>query len=197
MKKMLATIVLLIFTPLFIFNCGEDSEKEILDKFKLKSKIINESCALMNLEPRVYISVIYGELSNNFDHWDRFDDFRAKIGGDPSVGFSQMKVSTFMWIEDNYSDNKLIIKSKKYSEAVDKLINDSTNILYSVFYIKLIQDKFLNLFNSKPSVKNIASYYGKGIDYSNSVIDLDYFNQVGSSAEEFYDSNILIEEYPR
>lgn len=161
------------------------------------SRIIKKSCILFKLNPRLYISVIYGELINNYDEWDKFDNFRAEIGMDPSVGFAQIKVSTAMWLEDNHSDSKIIFRSKNHEELVNKLVNDSTNILYSAFYIKLIRDKLLNKFHKEPSIKLLASYYGKGIDYyRENDLDSSYYNQIGITAEKFYNSNKLLNKFP-
>jgi len=183
---------------IFLSSCNKSPETEIDYLIGSHSNLIRENCRLFNINPRVYASIIYGELKNNYDEWDRFDSFRARIGMDPSVGFAQIKVSTFMWIEDNYANGQYISKSISKDDLIDKMLNDSINILYSVFYVRLITDKFIEKFKREPSVKTIASYYGKGIDYyKGENLDSSYFNQAGKTSEEFYISNKLIKKFPR
>ena len=198
-RKHLSVIILLILLMgIIIIWAFINKDNHDFDSEFLSNPYINIDCKRLGIKHRIYISIIYGELKNNFDKWDKFDNLRAKIGMDPSVGFAQIKVSTAEWIEDKYSDNKFIYKSNNYDELVDKLINDSTNTLYSVFYIKLIRDKLFNKFKRVPSVKLIASYYGRGIDYyREDNIDSAYYNQIGITAQEFYDSDKLLDSFPR
>ena len=182
---------------IFLISCSQSPEKEINNIIGSHSNLIRENCRLYNIPPRVYASIIYGELKNNYDEWDRFDSFRARIGMDPSVGFAQIKVSTFVWIEDNYANEQYISKSNSKDELIDKMLNDSINIRYSAFYMKLISDKFSQKFKINPSVKTLASYYGKGIDYyKGDTLDSSYYNQVGITSEKFYISNNLVKEFP-
>ncbi len=162
-----------------------------------KKNIIIEYCNLFGINPRKFVSVIFGELYNNLDYDDEFDKLKADLGLDPSIGFSQIRVSTFAWIEDNYADGFYIRKSKDRDEMIQKLISDSTNILYSIYYMKLISDKFIMKYKFEPSVKTLASYYGYGIDYYRTEIDSSYYNQIGITAEKFYHSNKLIKEFPK
>lgn len=198
-SKYLIVISCIVILLIVIFNnLKKFYRKDIRDVIESQRDIIIKSCSLYNIKPRMYVSIIYGELKNNFDEWDRFDNFRAKIGMDPSIGFAQIKVSTAFWIEDNYADNKIIFKSNNQEELVKKIINDSINILYSVFYIKLIQDELIKKFQREPSVKTLASYYGRGIDYyMEDQLDSLYYNQIGVTAERFYNSDELLECLPR
>ena len=198
-RKYLSVIILLILLMgiiiiwAFINKDNHDFQSEFLSNPYIKTE-----CIRLGIKPRVYISIIYGELKNNFNEWDRFDNFRAKIGMDPSVGFAQIKISTAEWIEDKYSGNKFIYKSNTHDELVHKLINDSTNTLYSVFYIKLIMDKLIFKFKREPTIKLLASYYGSGIDYyREDNIDILYYNQIGITAQEFYDSDKLLDYFPK
>ncbi len=171
----------------------ENIEKIFSENYEYIIIVIN----IIKIKPRIYLSVIYGELKLNYDSFDRFDILRAKMGFDPSLGFAQMKVSTAKWIEDKYANNVTIFKSKTHEELMNKLINDSTNILYSAFYIKLINDKLYEKFGKKLSVKLIASYYGYGIDRYENEMDSSYSNQIGITAQEFYDSDKLLDSFPR
>ncbi|MFA3782598.1 hypothetical protein ABRY23_05975 [Melioribacteraceae bacterium 4301-Me] len=196
---LLVVLLVLFFLIILSLDALKNTDEELY--FKRFVNLKNKICFFCNefkILPRLYVATIYAELHNNYNIIDRFDEFRAKIGMDPSVGFAQMRVSTAIWIEDYYSDNKIIFKSNSYEELVNKIIDDSTNIVYSTFYIKLIHDRLLKKFHKKPSVKTIASYYGRGIDYyRGDEIDSLYYNQIGITAEEFFYSDMLIEQFPR
>lgn len=201
-KYILLTALLGIFFTLMnckIFNTSNTStDEKFYKKFKQLKKEIYSDCDILSISPRMFISTIYGELHNNYNLIDNFDNFRARIGMDPSVGFAQIRVSTSLWIEDNYADNRLIYKSRNNTELVNKIIIDSINVLYAVFYIKLIHDKLLNKFHKEPTVKLVASYYGKGIDYyRENNVDSSYYNQIGITAQEFYDSDKLLDYFPK
>lgn len=179
-------ILLLIFCFVLLIKCQNDRETEIISMFIKQKKVINSICKIFNINPRLYVSVIYSELINNFNALDNFDEFRARIGSNSSIGFAQIKVSTCYWIEKNYSGNYGIFKSNSYKELVDKIIQDSINIHYSCLYIKLISDLFyINHPNYKVDAKNIASYYGIGIDEIDRKVDLLYSNKLGITADSF------------
>ena len=156
---------------------------------------IKKCCNKFEVNPRKYISVLYGELINNYNWIDNYDNIRAEFGLDPSVGFSQMKVSTFDWIETNYDGKNGINKSASREELLCKISNDSINIYYSVFYIKLIDDLYLKKFNRNPKIEVLASHYGKGIDYGKTIVE-NLYNIIGDSAGGFYHSDKLLIEFP-
>lgn len=183
---------------ILLIGCKSDHEKNIISMIVEREKTINITCHLLGVQPRIYVSVVYSELINNFDNLDRFDEFRARIGANSSLGFAQIKVSTCFWIENNYSGYYGIYLSNSSKELVDKIVNDSINIHYSCFYIKLIHDMFHNTFqNHVVSAKNLASYYGIGIDEIDRKLDTLYSNKLGISADSFYYSNKLIGLFPR
>ena len=191
--------VLLVFSILligivlrfFIFN----SNNAHLNKIKKSVKNIREVSSDGHFQ-RLYVSIIYAELMNNFDYMDKLDNVRAKYGFDPSVGFAQIRVSTFYWIEEN-SNNTLIIESKDKDDLLNKIATDSINILYSAEYIRMINALFMKKYGKSASIKSLGSYYSAGIDYGKDDVDSNYFNIVGRTAEEFYNSDILINEFPR
>lgn len=191
-------VSLIFFFAVIIVVTIYFNNNNLLNELKEREAIIVKSCKVFDINSRLYASIIYGELKNNLDQLDKLDDIRAKLGFDPSVGFAQLRVSTAKWIEDNYSDNIVIKKSKNRSKLVENIISDSTNILYTAFYIWLINKKLSEKFAQKPTIRMLASYYGKGIDndFSNHPAT-NYYNQIGTTAEEFYYSNDLIDVFPR
>ena len=171
-------------------------ETKIIDLISLNKEYIYKYCKINHIKPRLYVSVIYGELNSNLNFFDEFDNIRAEYGYDPSVGFGQIRVSTFMWLEDKYSDGKYIIKSKTEDELIKKILNTENNIKYTVFYIKLIIGKLSKILKKEPSIITIGSLYSLGIDHGMRKINPNFVSQVGQSAEEFYNSYKLINLFP-
>lgn len=174
-------------------NCS-DSKRRPINLFLQNADLIDKTCKEMDIDSRKYASIILAELSQNYNWLDEFDYVRAENGFDASVGITQMRVSTFIWIEDNYQ-NKFINKSNNYDEVYNKISSDSINIVYSVFYVKLINDSYLNKYKKYPSVEALGSYYARGIDYGRDNIDSSYANLVGQKAGEIYTSNLYIDKF--
>jgi len=193
----IALLAILIFASYVVYNNNYSSESKILAMISQNREIINYYCKVNNIKPRAYISVVYGELSSNFNFFDGFDFVRAEFGFDPSAGFGQMRVSTFMWLEENYADGKTITRSRNRNETVSKIINDTTNIAYTTFYLKLISDKLLSVDGKEPTIRQLGSFYSLGIDHGKRKINKDYTSNVGRVAEKFYYSNDLISIYPK
>ena len=181
----------------FIYYSQSDRENVIIERISEHSEEVKYYSELNGIDPRVYISIVYGELSSNLNFFDEFDDIRADFGYDPSVGFGQMRVSTFMWIEHKYADGVHIIKSNNTEELVAKIKDDVTNIAYTTFYVGLIEKKIRNELNIEPSVKLLGSYYSLGIDHGKRKINPDFTSPVGEAAEEFFYSDKLLNQYLR
>jgi len=141
----------------------------------------------------VYVSVVFGELINNLDWFDKFDELRAMYGDDASVGFAQVKVSTAMWLEEGGYMPRSIDKTSLIKSLVDTV----RNIAYSTMYVSLIVRKLSGLDLPIPKIRIIASYYAKGIDHASDSCDVNYVNELGLVAEQFYFSDDLITLFPR
>ncbi len=187
-----------LLVSLTLFGCVSNLPKQelVCNLIRKQELTIKKYCHIFNLSPRVYASVVYGELFNNLDVYDDFDEVRARIGFDPSIGFSQIRLSTSVWLEDNYCLNGFIKKSKTKKELIDKLVNDDSNIMYSVLYVSVIESTIKKK-HIPLNVCTIASYYGRGIDYEKEIYDFSYSNRIGTTAQEFYDSVKLKESFPR
>lgn len=183
---------------LFLFNCNQNQEEKIISTIVNHRNTINNVCLLYDIDPRIYVSVVYSELINNYNALDNYDEFRARIGMNPSLGFAQMRVSTCVWLENNYSGNYGIHLSKTRVELVNKMINDSINIHYSCLYINLIKKRFEETYpRGMIASKHLATYYGKGIDESNETITTLTINKMGVTADSFYYSHKLLKFFPR
>lgn len=188
------SIVLLVS---FILYLDIDRESTIIERISRHSEQVHHYSNLNQINPRVYISIVYGELSSNMNFFDEFDNIRADFGYDPSVGFGQMRVSTFMWIEYKHADGVNIIKSKNEDELVTKIKDDITNISYTTFYVGLIRDKIRDELDIEPTVKLLGSYYSLGIDHGKRKLNPNFTSPVGEAAEEFYYSDKLLLLFPR
>jgi hypothetical protein len=189
------TIVTICFIKIYSYHSSY--KYRIIETIKNNSSNILDACKLHDINARVYVSVVYGELINNLDEFDNFDETRAKIGLNPSVGFSQMRISTGLWIENHYDNYEGIKKSKDRDELVNKLLDERTNIDYSVLYVKLISNQIEQQTMYPCVIKSIGSYYAKGIDRDSIIIDTGYSNNVGISAMTFYESQEFIDLFPR
>ncbi len=200
-KKILYSISVIVFIVLEIFlkilYDDYTRETKIIKLITSNGEIIKKYCRFNNIQKRLYVSVIYGELNSNLNFFDEFDDIRAEYGYDPSVGFGQIRVSTFMWLEENYSDGKYIIKSKTEDELIKKILDIDINIKYTTFYIKLIREKLSELLELEPSVISIASQYSLGIDHGKRKINPNFVSPVGQSAKDFYYSDKLLGLFPK
>lgn len=180
----------------FIIDNKNSSERNILSMISKNREIVDYYCQVNNLKPRVYISVVYGELRSNYNFFDGFDNIRAEYGFNPSAGYGQMRVSTFMWLEENFADGKIITKSRNRDEVVRKIMNDTINIAYTTFYVNLIRKKLQSIDNILPTIKQLGSFYSLGIDHGRREINKNATTPVGINAEKFYYSNKLIDLYP-
>lgn len=177
---------------LFIVSCNQNRNLNIITKIKEYRSHILSTCKIYSIKPEIFASIVFGELKNNYDFFDSFDSFRAEIGDDPSVGFSQIKVSTFKWIEKNRLDSDSYLKpSVSYNDLLNKIENDSVNIRYAAYYISLISEKLKAKLRSEPPVGLIASYYSRGIDYGKQITSTTYINQVGITADSIYMSGVF------
>lgn len=197
MTKISKTFIIISCFFLLI-KCQNDRETDTISRIIKQKKVIHSVCKVLDINPRLYVSVIYSELINNFNALDNFDEFRARIGSNASIGFAQIKLSTCYWIEKNYSGKYGIYNSNSNKELVDKIVQDSINIHYSGVYIKLILDFFYRTHKDyKVDAKNIASYYGIGIDEIDRKADLRYSNILGITADSFYYSRKLLDIFPK
>ncbi|MCB0749682.1 MAG: hypothetical protein KDC90_19655, partial [Ignavibacteriae bacterium] len=171
------------------------NEKKITELFNKRRDIIKNYCLDYELDARKYIAVIYGELINNFNKFDRFDEIRAEIGLDPSIGFAQIKISTFYWLEENFGYNIGVSSSQNREELIKRITDDEWNIRYSVFYVKLIEKEYKKKFLETISVSTLGALYGSGIDYEKE-ITYEIMNDIGDSAQSFYSSSKMLQEFP-
>jgi len=133
---------------LFAFSEDSDSTIIVIEK---NDKYFTKSANIFDLNSIHLKSIVYVERTLNYDWSDKtFDVFFAQSGRNSSIGFCQVKLKTAYWIEKQLNDstsnfypgvkyyNKLIL-SNNPQEIINKLNNDSLNILYAGAYIRIIQ----------------------------------------------------------
>lgn len=196
-KYLTLLLVSVVFIVSLLIITESDKETLIYNRLSKYSEHVKHHSILNKIDPRVYISILYGELACNMNIFDEFDNIRADFGFDPSVGFGQMRVSTFLWLEHNHCDGENITKSENNNELIAKIKDDSTNIVYTTFYVGLIKKRIKYELQIEPSVKLLGSYYSFGIDNGQRDFNPDFRSPVGIAAEEFYNSNKLLTLYPR
>ncbi len=188
---------IIIFISYLKYDNDYSRESRIISWISKNKEIVNYYCKVNNIKPRVYISIVYGELHSNFNFFDNFDSLRAAYGFNASIGFGQMRISTVMWLEENYADGQIIKRSRNKNELTRKILNDKMNIAYTTFYVKLITDRLLSIDGKEPTIRQLGSFYSLGIDHGKRKINKDYTSNVGRVAEKFYYSNDLISIYPK
>ena len=143
----------------------------------------------------------YTERTKNYDWTDEaFDEAIARIGQNSSLGFSQVKMKTAYFIDRQLSDStsnfycgkkyeNILEVSKTPFQLIEKLQNDSLNILYASSYLRVIQNfwsKSGYSIDDKPEI--IGSLYQLGLFYPNGNVREPHFypkaNEFGKKVKE-------------
>ncbi len=179
MKKTdLSRLGLLIALILILNNeiIYAESKKDAINNIKEKAKYITHASELFDINSAFLSAIIYTERYLNFDWTDKaFDEFLARNGRNSSIGFCQVKIKTAYFIEIQMNDStsdfypgekyeQLLNISKSPYKLIEKLKNDSLNIIYAAAYIKIIHnywDKANHSLNDKPEI--IGSLYQLGL----------------------------------
>jgi|GEM_PF-3074745 len=150
---------------------------------------INAFCRGKALESRRFAAVIYSERKNNVNFWDRYDRIRAELGYDSSVGISQVKVSTALWIrhQSNPPENGIPEKVLTLPSVIEELLDDSLNIEIAGQYLCRIIEDFSLTYGRQPNTAELATLYSRGIDYQKKMPDKLIINQIGECALEYFE----------
>jgi hypothetical protein len=187
MKKKNCNVIIIITLSFFFDFCNNyENEFKNLDVIINNENYIKKYCKEFNIPIDVFKSVILAELELNYNYYDELDEFRARIGLNPSIGVCQIKISTCQWIEQN-STNILITKSTSLDDLIDKMILPKYNILYACNYLNIINERYYECFNKFPNLKILASYYGCGVD-NNIPLNPEYYNILGEKAVIIYNT---------
>jgi len=183
-----------LFTP-FLFLVFLSSQLLAESHEKTYSKIIERKELILSvsekfdINPAYLSAVIYTERTKNYDWTDEaFDEVIARVGQNSSLGFSQVKMKTAYFIERQLSDStrefycgkkyeNILIVSKTPFLLIEKLKNDSLNILYAAAYLRVIQSFWSYSgysIDNKPEI--IGSLYQLGLFHPDGEVRKPHFN---------------------
>lgn len=197
-KRRLSLLICLLVLSLFACDTDPGSKQQWAESEILsQANLISSTCEHIRLDARLYVSVLYGELYNNYDHFDAADEYRAAAGFNPSIGFAQIRLSTIKWIELNFHRELSITQSSTRSQLIQHGMDDSLSILYSTFYVRTIIETLRMEFHREPFVEEVGSWYARGIDREDLLLDSNYLNPVGVSAGMVYRDTNLFRVFPK
>ncbi|MBU0560654.1 MAG: hypothetical protein KJ799_18780 [Bacteroidetes bacterium] len=125
-----------------------------LAKLQQRKELIELASEVFDVDSKILSSIIYVERTLNYS-WedDAVDNLLAEAGLNSSIGFCQVKMKTAYWIEvqlnktnsiyypnDKYKGKLSLSKSSK--EIIEKLNNDSLNIMYATAYLRIIINRW-------------------------------------------------------
>ncbi len=171
-----------IIIPAFLFLFGlklfAENPDTTLVKIKNHVELIKSASQKFKFDYKILFAVIYVERTLNYTWEDKaLDDLLAEAGLNSSIGFCQVKMKTAYWIEvqlnkdisDFYCGEKyknILNISHSPKEIIEKLDNDSLNILYATAYIRIMMNRWQKLgypINDKPEI--IGTLYSTGLFY--------------------------------
>lgn len=183
-----------LLTPFFLFllfanQLLAESHEESYSKIIERKKLISSASEMFDVNPAYLSAIIYTERTKNYDWTDEaFDEVIARVGQNSSLGFAQVKMKTAYFIEKQLSDStSKFYCGKKYENIlkvsktpyllIEKLKNDSLNILYAAAYLRVIQSFWSKngySIDNKPEI--IGSLYQLGLFHSNGKVREPHFN---------------------
>jgi hypothetical protein len=172
-----------IFIAVYIFSCNFTVAKNpdsTLSKILTKKNIIEKICKEFNIDMKTLSAIIFVERRENYT-WedDAMDEYLAQVGLNSSIGFCQVKMKTAYWIENQLIDTNSIYFpgqayfgklqiSKKPQEIIDRLKNDSLNIMYAAAYLRIMNSRWEKEsypINNRPEI--LGTLYSTGLFYKN------------------------------
>lgn len=195
-----------LLTPFFLFllisnQLLGESHEESYSKIIERKKQISSASEIFDVNPAYLSAIIYTERTKNYDWTDEaFDEVIARVGQNSSLGFAQVKMKTAYFIEKQLSDStSKFYCGKKYENIlkvsktpyllIEKLKNDSLNILYAAAYLRVIQSFWSkNGYSIDKKAEIIGSLYQLGLFYPNGKVREPHFypreNEFGAKVRE-------------
>ena len=171
-------LIIPAFLISFNFNVFAENQDTTVAKIKNHINFIKNASQIFDIDYKILCSIIFVERTLNYSWKDEaLDDLLAEAGLNSSIGFCQVKMKTAYWIENQLNNiesnyyfgekNKNILSiSRSPKEIIDKLDNDSLNILYAAAYIKIMMNRWQKLgypISDKPEI--IGTLYSTGLFY--------------------------------
>ena len=148
---LLAPALLLLFSPLVAFAEPPDLT---MAKIRERQSMIRNAARKFDVNPQYLSAIIHTERTLNYD-WtdDTMDVAIAKAGRNSSLGFCQIKLKTAYFIEVQlHNAASRFYPGKRYQnilqvslspeDLIDKLMDDSSNVLYAAAYLRIMQTRW-------------------------------------------------------
>ncbi|MGB2867466.1 MAG: hypothetical protein WBD36_03370 [Bacteroidota bacterium] len=193
---------------------AQSNEHQALRVLRSNCENIKNAAILFNVHPRDVASVIFVEHLMNVTWVDRkLDVTFAKYGFNTSIGLGQVKVETAKWIESTLRDSAsryflgdslgtIFPATASKPDLISRLSDSAWNACYVAANIAMIDKRWADAgISLSGRVDVLATLYSVGVvqsgvekrkPHSNPLA-----NQFGRLAEQFYNSDILIDLYPR
>lgn len=173
----------IIFLAIYILLCNcaiAENPDSTLSKILTKKNIIEKASKEFNVDMKTLSAVIYVERTLNYTWEDEaLDEYLAQAGLNSSIGFCQIKMKTAYWIETQLNDTKSIYFpgqtyfgklqiSKNPQAIIDKLKNDSLNIMYAAAYLRIMISRWEKSgypIENRPEI--LGTLYSTGLFYKN------------------------------
>ena len=203
-----------LFTPFLFFvllsiQIIAESPEKTSSKIIERKEMIASASEIFDVNPAYLSAIIYTERTKNYDWTDEaFDEVIARVGQNSSLGFAQVKMKTAYFIEKQLSDStskfycgrkyeNILEVSKTPYLLIEKLKNDSLNILYAAAYLRVIQSFWsINGYSIDKKAEIIGSLYQLGLFYPNGKVREPHFypkeNEFGAKVRE---SSVLFKHF--
>ncbi len=188
--------------------------REAEQVLKENSKWIQEAGRFFHLSPRTIASVIFVEHDLNVSWMDRdIDPLLAQYGLNVSLGLGQVKIETAQWIERELKDSISLYYlgdsvrgafpySSSRDDIVQRLLDPHHNSYYIAAFLAMISSRWERA--GIPTVHRIdilATLYSAGVVENNVEKRRPRWNPAsnyfGKIAKGFFDSDILLDIFPR
>lgn len=203
-----------LFTLLLIIALSSqlfaESHEGSYSKIVERKEMILSASKMFDVNPMYLAAIIYTERTKNYDWTDEaFDEVIARVGQNSSLGFSQVKIKTAYFIENQLTDSTnrfycgkkfehILGVSKTPFKLIEKLKSDSLNILYAAAYLRLIQS-FWSMsgysIDDKPDI--IGSLYQLGLFHAGKVRGPHFYPRSNEFGKKVKDSVSLFEDFDK
>jgi len=175
--KQLLGLILLCGTQTISFA---ESPKLTLAKIQEKHSLIQSAASTFDVNAQYLSAIIYVERTLNYDWTDEMWDLMiAKAGKNSSIGFCQVKLKTAYFIEHQlHNIHSVFFPGKSYTNIlkisknpqalIEKLSDDSLNILYAAAYLKMMQTRWVTAgypIDKRPDI--FGTLYSTGLFHNN------------------------------
>lgn len=193
---------------------AQTSVQEAIAVLRENSNFITEAGKSIGVHPRLMASVIYIEHVLNVTWVDReLDVTLANYGLNTSLGLGQVKISTAQWVELQLKDTsseyflndsiRLIFPfSTSREDLIHRLANPRWNSYFIAAYLAVILKRWSGAgvpLNDRVDI--VATLYSAGVEKSRKETRKPHpkpvSNEFGTLAKAFFDSEILVDVFPR